>query len=271
MSGILEALRRDGFFRAQAMLPDDQVMGALASVTRTVHDQLRYLGVAMPEPGLHGALRALHRADMPRYLKTVAAFWRKADVAGLMRHPAILEFLERELGWRDVFLPGGEVALLMAPDLNIPGGYFGLSAHQDFPSVQGSLDGLVAWIPLTPVNRQGWTMEVVPGSHRRGLIAQVDETSQGWVVRDEALAGAEWFPLVANPGDVIFMSAFTVHRSAQYGDPARFRLALSTRFDNAGEPTFIARTYPTAYQRRVQRDQYEPGFPTQAQVDAIFG
>lgn len=271
MSEELETLRRDGFCIARGLLPEADVTATLESVHRTIRDQLREVGATAAGDDLHGALRALHAADIERYKRVLGALWRKADVSGLMRHPALFGFLKRAFGWTDVFLPGGEVALLMAADLKIPGGYFGLGAHQDFPSVQGSLDGVVAWIPLTDVDRDGWPVEVIAGSHRRGLITDVDETRNGWEIRPEALGEAAWLPVEAKAGDVVFLSVFTVHRSRREGDPARLRLALSTRFDNGAEPTFVGRAYPTAYQRTVHRDQYVADFPTPGQIRALFG
>lgn len=267
----LESLRRDGFVRARGLLPVADVSAALDSIHRTILDQLRVVGAPTAGLDLHAGLRALHAADIERYKKVLGALWRKGDVSGLMRHPALFAYLRETFGWRDVFLPGGDVALLMAADLKIPGGYFGLGAHQDFPSVQGSLNGVVAWIPLTPVDRDGWPVEVVPGSHRRGLITNVDETRNGWEIRPEALEGADWLPIEADVGDVVFLSVFTAHRSRQEGDPMRLRLALSTRFDDASEPTFVERAYPTAYQRSVHRDQYVADFPSADQIRALFG
>jgi len=187
-----------------------------------------------------------------------------------MHHPRLFEFMREALGWEDVFLPGGDVVFIMAADLEIPGGYFGLDAHQDFPSVQGSLDALVAWIPLSDVDRRGYPIELVAGSHRRGLITEVDETATGWNIRAEQLLQAKWQPIVVSAGDVVFMSVFTIHRSVLIADPGRLRIALSTRFDNAAEPTFIARAYPTAYKRQVHRDQYVPDFPTAEQIRQLF-
>jgi hypothetical protein len=66
------------------------------------------------------------------------------------------------------------------------------------------------------------------------------------------------------------MSVFTIHRSSLQGKLGNCRLAVSTRFDNGDEPTFVDRGYPTAYVRSVARDQYYPGFPSQQQVDAVF-
>lgn len=129
----------------------------------------------------------------------------------------------------------------------------------------------MAWIPLTDVDRDGWPVEVIAGSHRMGLITDVDQTRNGWEIRPEALGDADWLPVEAAVGDVVFLSMFTVHRSRREGDPARLRLALSTRFDNAAEPTFVGRAYPTAYQRTVHRDQHVADFPTPEQIRALFG
>lgn len=265
-----ESLRRDGYFLARGILPEADVAAVVDSVHRTICDQLQAAG-AHGEADLHAALRSLFAADLDRYQRVVAALWRKADVSGLMRHPALFAFLREALGFSDIFLPGGEVAVLMAEDLKIPGGYFGFAPHQDFPSVQGSLDGVVAWIPLNDIDLDGWPLEVAPGSHRRGLITDVQESRNGWEVQPSQLRGLEWRPIEASIGDVIFISMFTLHRSRREGDPARMRLALSTRFDNGAEPTFIDRAYPTAYQRTVHRDQYVEGFPTEQQIKSLFG
>jgi ectoine hydroxylase-related dioxygenase (phytanoyl-CoA dioxygenase family) len=228
----------------------------LESIRRTIADQLIHLGLNAPND-IHGALRALHGADIERYKRTLGALWRKADIAAAMKHQSIMAFLSNSLGWKDVFLPGGDVVLLMANDLKIPDGYFGLRAHQDYPSVQGSLDGLVAWTPITNAGSDNFPLEVVPGSHRLGLVTDVEETRNGWQIPESKLN--DFQAVEAEAGDVVFMSYFTVHRSGLEGNG--LRIALSTRFDNASESTYINRSYPTAYQRSVHREQYVKGFP----------
>ncbi len=271
MSKAWDELRHTGFCVARGLLPVSDAQRVLDSIHRSIIGQLGYCGVNAFGAELHESLRMLHRVSLDRYKSTLAALWRKADVAALMRHPALFAFLRQEFGWQDVFLPGGEVALLMAADLKIPGGYFGFGAHQDFPSVQGSLDGVVAWIPLTAVDADSWTIEVLPASHWQGLIQDVDRTANGWEISPAQIEEADWQPLDAAVGDVVFMSVFTVHRSKRDGDERRMRLALSTRFDNADDPSFIARAFPTAYQRSVHRDLYVSDFPTPQQLASVFG
>lgn len=268
MTSWHDEFRRDGFTVARRLLPPGVVPAARASIARTVADQLAQLELAAPAE-LHAALRALHAADLERYKRTLGALWRKADLAEVMRHETLFGFVRSAFGWGDVFLPGGDVMLLMAADLKIPGGYFGLGAHQDFPSVQGSLDGLVVWISLTDVDADSFPLEVIPGSHRRGLVTAVEENRNGWQIPDASLDETEFRQIMVQAGDVVFMSGFTIHRSGLRG--SRLRIALSTRFDNAAEPSFVARTYPTAYQRSVHREQYVPGFPSAEDLAKLWG
>lgn len=267
MTSWLEELRRDGFTVARGLLPPAAAPAALEGIRRTVADQLGSLGVVAPA-GLHECLRELHAADIERYKRTLGALWRRADISAIMRHETLFAFARSAFGWGDVFLPGGDVALLMAEDLKIPGGYFGLGAHQDFPSVQGSLDGVVVWIPLTDVDENSFPLEVVPGSHRLGLVTDVEETRNGWQIPAASLDQSAFQPVKVQAGDVVFMSYFTVHRSGLNGN--RLRIALSTRFDNASEPTFVERSYPTAYLRSVHREQYVPGFPKLEDLERVW-
>lgn len=158
----------------------------------------------------------------------------------------------------------------MADDLRVPDGYFGLGAHQDFPSVQGSLDAVIVWIPLTNVTSESYPVEIIVGSHLRGQLPMVGSGAAPWELQPEAIAGDTFTPVCADVGDVVFLSVFTVHRSATVGAKGAHRIALSTRFDNANEPTFVERGYPCAYERSVHRAPFFPGFPTPEQVSAAF-
>lgn len=48
--------------------------------------------------------------------------------------------------------------------------YWKLSAHQDWRSMQGSLDSMVVWVPLVNVDESLGALEVIPGSHKWGLL-----------------------------------------------------------------------------------------------------
>jgi hypothetical protein len=233
--------------------------------------QLNHLGEGVQKDiDLFSSLKKLHKKDLDRYKRVLGSFWRHETIFSLMHSPEIVNFLKSQFGWSGMFLPGGQVVLVMSDELKIPDGYFGLVPHQDFPSVQGSLNGVVVWIPLTDVDESNFTMEVIPKSHSKGLLTMIDRGSSTWEVSPSEYDAKSFIPIKAKVGDVVFMSMFTIHRSSIVGLPGRFRLALSTRFDNETEPTYIDRAYPTAYIRTVHREQFVKNFPSQEQVTDIF-
>ncbi len=270
MTTELDYYRSNGFIVARGLLDVQSVEAVRRSIAKTFLDQLEKLGVAAEGEDMFSAMRALHQRDIERYKKIAAALWRKIDVYQMMHEPRIIEFLRDKFGWRDIFVPGGQVVHIMAHELKIPGGYFGLVPHQDFPSVQGSLDGMVVWLPLVDVDRNNFPLEVIPGSHLRGLLPMVLNGKIEWELRPDQYREEEYIPAEVGVGDVIFMSTFTIHRSSINGASGRCRVALSTRFDNADEATFIDRCYPTAYERSVHRAPYLPGFPTKGEIESTF-
>jgi ectoine hydroxylase-related dioxygenase (phytanoyl-CoA dioxygenase family) len=271
MSPELKAYNRDGYVVAKNLVSQASIDTVNRSLLRVVQAQLCQLGRNEDSRDLFSALRTLFSKDLDRYKKVVGALWRHESVFALMHSAPIVDFLRQKFGWTDLFLPGGQVILIMAKELKIPDGYFGFIPHQDFPSVQGSLDGVVVWLPLTNVDRTNYPMEIIPGSHRKGTLRTINHGSSTWEVDPDEYRAEEFMPVEVNMGDVVFMSLFTIHRSSLEGLPGKLRVAISTRFDNGGEASFIERAYPTAYIRSVHREQYLPGFPTQTQIDRVFG
>lgn len=162
-----------------------------------------------------------------------------------------------DLGLNSPFLISQPVLHVMSPDLRIPNGYYGTAAHQDWSSTQGSLDCVTVWIALTDIGVGNFPLEVMPGSHKQGLR---DGKLNGSVLEIEC-DDKDFIPLECKAGDVVIMSGFLIHRTGK-GDG--FRIAVSQRFDNADEPTFIERGYPCAQKRVVDREIHWK--PTVAQV-----
>jgi len=262
--------REQGFFIARALLPVEECALVVASLEKTVTDQVRQFDPGYRGTGLFDALHTLFRADIARYKRVVGALWRKHDVLQLLQRTEITKFLAERFGQHDLFQPGGQVVHIMAEELRIQNGYFGLLPHQDFPSVQGSLDGVVIWAPLVDVDADNFPLEVLPRHHLRGVAPMVEGGASTWEIRPDWYDEADFVKVPMAAGDVLFMSMFTPHRSCTNGTPGRFRLAVSTRYDNGDEPTYIERAYPTAYVRTVHRKQYFENFPDVAQVKALF-
>ncbi|WP_333874560.1 phytanoyl-CoA dioxygenase family protein [Methylobacter sp.] len=195
MTSEFEQYKSDGFFVAKGLLDRQCVDKVRQSIAKTFLDQLRQITVDVDGMELFDAMQALYRYDLERYKKTAGAVWRKLDIYQLLHDPRITGFLSDKFSWQDVFVSGGQVAHIMAHELKIPDGYFGLGAHQDFPSVQGSLDGVVVWLPLVRVDRDNFPLEVIPGSHKRGLLLMEGSGSASWQLRPDQYHEQDFIPV----------------------------------------------------------------------------
>ena len=110
-------------------------------------------------------------------------------------------------------------------------------------------------------------VEVVPGSHKQGLLTT--EVVHGFGKVDRYDDGS--FRLTeARQGDAIFFSAFMVHRSGTNSTES-IRWSCHFRYNNLRERTFIDRGYPHPYIYRPQEELITPEFPSQEMLGEIFG
>lgn len=108
-------------------------------------------------------------------------------------------------------------------------------AHQDFPYVQGSVDTLTAWMPLGDCSVSEGSLEVLAGSHLKGLqpviygpkypcsATTVDNDDPGW-------RGGDY-----EAGDVLIFTCLTVHR-ARPNLSGSVRISVDCRFQPVSEP-----------------------------------
>jgi hypothetical protein len=248
---------------------------ALHEISHEIHRifamQLEQMGLEprrdQGEAALRADMEALLSADASRYLGAARLAAKLVSVQRLALSTEILG-LVRALGLPLQTMPTPPVVHVMGETLKVPGGYYGIGAHQDWPSIQGALDGIVVWAPLVDVDDQRFPVEVIPASHRKGLWAGTPSPTAFDI--DPALYRDEDFIRVpARRGDALLFTTFTVHRTALRGSRG-FRIAISLRYENATEPTFVERGYPCAYTRTVARGLFVEGFPSPRQVSGAI-
>ncbi len=144
--------------------------------------------------------------------------------------------------------------------------YWKTPAHQDWRSMQGSLDSVVVWVAMVDVDEPLGPLEVVPGSHRDGLVADRFEHGFG---QTDAYGDGDFDAVPMQQGDGLFFSSFLVHRSGTNTSDA-LRWSAQFRFNNLAEPTFVARGYPHSFVYRSVDELLTPGFPTRADVQRTF-
>ena len=262
---------RDGFHVARQMVPRAQIDRVFSDMHRLAAQQLRRLELPHGRGGgveaVHADLKLLFTHDPKAYLATLTLCAKLVSLYELYLHPAIRTFA-RDIGIAFPVFQTSPVMHLMSKSLRIPGGYQGFGTHQDWPTLQGSLDTVTVWIPFVDVDRELFTLDVIPGSHTEGLrpYARRDHIFE---VDPAVYDAADFQSIEALRGDVVFMSSFAIHRSSLRGDE-RLRVATSMRYENAAEPHFIARSYPFAQKRTVVTDLITPDFPRAEQVRSLY-
>lgn len=109
-------------------------------------------------------------------------------------------------------------------------------AHQDFVYNQGSTEVFTCWVPAGDVPRDMGGLEVLKGSHRRG-VRQVEAPPDGSItlaIPESELAG-EWVSPDYRLGDAIFFHSLTIHR-APPNHSGSLRISLDCRYQGLSQP-----------------------------------
>ncbi|MPR33862.1 phytanoyl-CoA dioxygenase family protein [Salmonirosea aquatica] len=142
-----------------------------------------------------------------------------------------------------------------------------LDAHQDWRTGQGSLDSTVIWFPMVEAGAEIGALQVIPGSHKSGLLEANTSGYQGGItatLKEEDFVQTEF-----RAGDVLIFSAFLVHQSGN-NVTRNIRWSVQLRYNNLAEPTFIERGYPMAYIYKPEPDLVTPNFPTPQQLKDLY-
>jgi hypothetical protein len=266
-----QAFCRDGFVVARGVLPPQTPQSVLSECRAVLRLQAERHGIAGASADgikFDSALPDLFRRSMSSYLAAAKLTQYLPSLHRLGVDDAILELL-RALGIARPVLSTRPVVHIVSDDLKVPGGYHRTPPHQDWRSVQGSLDALVAWVPLMSIDSQNSPLEVAPGSHRLGLLPSVPHPF-GTTVAPDHIAENAFVPLNVEAGDLVIFSMFLVHRTGASGLPG-VRWAASFRYNNLDEPSFIARDFPNPYIYRPREELLVEGFPTAEDIRRMFG
>jgi ectoine hydroxylase-related dioxygenase (phytanoyl-CoA dioxygenase family) len=272
---VCHADRRHFLAEGYVVVKDALDRAALTAIIREIGElfaiQLRRMRLPVASGDTQEALTAnamqLLHADASTYINTARLTQYLPSVHRLLVGDTILG-LARELGMELPVISARPSIHFVSGALKVPGGYHKTPPHQEWRSMQGSLDGIVFWLPATPVSARSNPMELVPKSHLMGLLDTVEHIMTP-AVSDPRITDDKFVPITAEPGDVVCFSSFMVHRTSE-ADDGLVRIALSGRFNNAREKTYIEHGYPTPYKYSYRTDLIHDGFPTLADVAAIF-
>jgi hypothetical protein len=119
--------------------------------------------------------------------------------------------------------------------------------HQEFPAQLRSLDGIVFWSPLLPVDLDSGPVQICCGSHKSGMYPTVEDAGFAGKEGAYALRLASESKVIeafdksaplSRPGDLILMDFLAVHQSGE--NRSKFpRWSMQYRLFNFNEPTGI--------------------------------
>ena len=146
--------------------------------------------------------------------------------------------------------------------------YHSVDAHQDWRSMQGSLNAAVLRVPLTEISKKLGALRVVPKSHKRGLVTSNVEHGFGFVNLSNE-DQQNMIDVEMNLGDALLFSSFLIHQSGDnISDTPRW--SCHFRYNDINEKTFIDRGYPHPYIYKPDSTLITKNFPSLKHIQSIF-
>lgn len=238
--------RTNGFVIVKKALPvenlnicKDKLIEICSSITKKV------------DTSLEDNLKRLFNHSETTYLQTLRTFSKSSFIQSLFLSKELSEIIEN-IGIKIPIQSTQPVTHVSSKDLLIKDESIGIDSHQDWSSIQGSLDSLVVWVPFTEVTSQDYPVQFLPKSHLHGL-RESKVTDKGNIISLSEEEKNNMIDGICSVGDAVIFSTFTIHRTKPQKTKS-FRFAASTRFDNALESSFISRDFPCSYKRIVDRN-----------------
>ena len=219
----------------------------------------------MPEIDFEQALFRLFREDVPRFANIGKQIQHLVSLHRLSLDARILGLLH-QIGFELPNISTRPVLFFNSRHLASKEVYWRVFAHQDWRSMQGSLNSVVVWLPLHDINRSLGALEIVPESHKLGLLATEVIERFGKV---QGFADSDFQSVEVEQGDLLVFSSFLVHRSGTNSTES-IRWSCHFRYNDLAEPTFIERGYPHAYVYHPVDTLLTPDFPSVAEVARVF-
>jgi ectoine hydroxylase-related dioxygenase (phytanoyl-CoA dioxygenase family) len=122
--------------------------------------------------------------------------------------------------------------------------YYKTPKHQDWPSMQASMDSVVVWIPLVDVTPENGAVIFYPRTHKLGPLTNKLEGGFAKVDINEY----EWESVQPSMkvGDIAIFSTLLIHESGDITDDS-IRWSCHFRYSNMKEPNYIERGFPHPY------------------------
>lgn len=258
---------KDGYLIKRQLLAREKIDSIVEEFNIIVKDRLSTHSLDVKDE-LWCNLKLLFDLNINDYLSVITLFPKLCSVNSLFLEPNLQDVIDI-LGIKGKVFQTTPVFHIMSENLKISGGYFGFGAHQDWTSLQSSLNNITVWIPLTDVSKKNYTLEIAPGSHLDGLL--LGEQDKNYYEPSASIVEKYKFEYVdAQIGDVVLFSNFLLHKSSIEYEGEQFRMAVSHRYEDYREETFIKRGYPFTQKKVIERRALNSDFPSREDIIKQF-
>ncbi|MEW4562462.1 phytanoyl-CoA dioxygenase family protein [Bremerella sp. JC770] len=219
---------------------------------------------ALDDVAFDDALFQLFENDYDRFVAAAGIAQHTTALWEAAANPEIVELLHKIKLVQPTVCSRPNV-LFNSPRLAKHEGHWKTPPHQDFRSMQGSLNSVVVWFPLVDVTAELGALEVIPRSHMSGLLETVDHP---WFAELKSEPKQEEFEVVEmKRGSVLVFSSFLIHRSG-WNSTNQIRWSCQLRFNDAADPHYVENGYPNPYKTVPQKTMINT--PSAEEVRKVF-
>lgn len=266
--------KKEGYLLLKNFAPRSEVQEILDQARQIFQIQFvnrKYTTVLLAKDEAEGVynenLYRLFAEDLPTLMNCGKQIQHLISLHRFSLHERILNVLA-EIGLQFPVISTRPVMFFNHPRLAQKKVFYKVDAHQDWRSMQGSLNSVVIWFPLVDINKDLGALEIVPGSHLSGLMTEKIEQGFGMVHVDEAMQ-QKMIQVEVEQGDALLFSSFLVHQSGE-NITDKPRWSCHFRYNDLEEPTFVDRHYPHPYLYKPLEELITPGFPTPDMLETLF-
>ncbi len=271
--------QENGFYIARDILNKQNILSVLKHVNELFSTNLEYRNIKpktfKSEQDLFQNMISLFRADQSAYLASAKLCAKLPSFQQLALSDS-LQNIALGLGLKSLVIPTESIFHIMSQSLKADNGYLGFDPHQDWTSMQGSLNSVSIWAPFTNITESSFPLQVIPGSHKKGLLQSLCDNSAADTavsqiggdqtkINENLYHESDFVSVILQPGDAVLISSWLIHRTG-ITIPAQDRISMSVRFEDTRDTSWIERNYPSAYQRSVIRGLITKNFPSIEQI-----
>jgi ectoine hydroxylase-related dioxygenase (phytanoyl-CoA dioxygenase family) len=119
--------------------------------------------------------------------------------------------------------------------------YYKTPPHQDWSSMESSMDSVVVWVPLVDVNKENGSIIIYPNTHKLGILPF--KISGGFTTVETVGEGIQ---TELEIGDIVIFSTLLIHESGDILNDT-IRWSCHYRYTNMLDSDFIKRGFPNPY------------------------